>query len=297
MAAAVSTPWVDIHCHGGGGALLGESVEGTLAAFATHRAHGVGALLASLVTAPVPAIAAAVSTVREAMAREPGILGVHLEGPFLAPERRGAHDAAHLLKPTPTLVDDVLAAGEGIVRIVTIAPELPGALDAIARFAAAGIVPAIGHTTAGASLAREAFDAGARLVTHAFNAMPGMTAREPGPVGSALADERVCLEVIADGIHVDASLIRLLFREAPGRVVLVSDAISAAGEGDGRYALGSLAIEVREGRAVLEGTQTLAGSTLTLERAVEVCVAAGVPRDEAEAAASIVPSRVLGLAS
>lgn len=287
--------FVDIHCHGGGGAMFGESVEASLSALAAHRARGTDAVVASLVTAPVRELATQLGVLREAAAHDPGLAGAHLEGPFLAPERKGAHDEAHLAHPTPALVEDLIAAGDGLLRHVTIAPELPGALDAIFRFASAGVVVAVGHTTAGASLAREAFDAGARLVTHAFNAMPGIAGRDPGPVGAAIADRRVSIEVIADGIHVDPALIALLFRESPGRVVLVSDAMAAAGAGDGRYGLGGLEVDVRGGRAVLAGTETLAGSTLTLDRAVDVCVAAGVDRDVAVAAASVVPARVLGL--
>lgn len=288
---------IDLHCHGGGGAAFGTGVDETLRALEAHAAHGTAGIVASLVTAPASELARQLDVLREASDADARLLGAHLEGPFLAPERKGAHDAAHLSAPTPTMVDDLLAAGQGLLRQVTIAPELPGALDAIAAFAAAGVIPAVGHTTASASLAAEAFDAGARLVTHAFNAMPGITARDPGPVGAALADERVAIEVIADGVHVDPTLVRLLFRAAPGRVVLVTDAMAAAGAPDGTYRLGALDVVVSQGRAVVAGTDTLAGSTLTLARAVEVCVAAGVPRDEAEAAASLVPSRVLGLAS
>jgi N-acetylglucosamine-6-phosphate deacetylase len=288
--------YVDIHCHGGGGAMFGDSIAASLTALRAHRAHGTDAVVASLVTAPAGTLVAQLAILREAAAEDPGIAGAHLEGPFLAPERKGAHDPAHLTHPTPALVEDLIAAGDGLLRHVTIAPELPGALDATFRFASAGVTVAVGHTTAGASLSREAFDAGARLVTHAFNAMPGIMGREPGPVGAAIADRRVAIEVIADGIHVDSALIAVLFREAPGRVVLVSDAMAAAGAGDGSYVLGGLEVEVRGGRAVIAGTETLAGSTLTLDRAVEVCVAAGVGRDEAVAAASSVPARVLGLA-
>jgi N-acetylglucosamine-6-phosphate deacetylase len=287
--------YVDIHCHGGGGATFGDSVEATLAALAAHRAHGVDVVVASLVTAPVGTLATQLRVLREAAVQDSGIAGAHLEGPFLAPERKGAHDHAHLAHPTPAMVEDLIAAGDGLLRQITIAPELPGGLDAISRFASAGVVPAVGHTTAGAALAREAFDAGARLVTHAFNAMPGITGRDVGPVGAALADSRVAIEVIADGIHVSPELIALLFREAPGRVVLVSDAMAAAGAGDGRYELGGLEVEVVGGRAVIAGTDTLAGSTLTLDKAIEVCVAAGVPREDAVAAASTVPAQVLGL--
>lgn len=289
--------YVDIHCHGGGGAMFGDSVEAALAALAAHRARGVEAVVASLVTASLPVLVSQLRVVREAAVQDPGIAGAHLEGPFLAPERKGAHDPAHLAHPSPTMVEDLIAAGDGLLRQVTIAPELPGALDAISRFAGAGVVPAIGHTTAGAALARDAFDAGARLITHAFNAMPGISGREPGPVGAAIVDRRVAIEVIADGTHVDPGLVAMLFREAAGRVVLVSDAMAAAGAGDGHYVLGGLDVDVRHGRAVIAGTDTLAGSTLTLDRAVEVCVAAGVERDDAVAAASTVPARVLGLAS
>lgn len=286
----------DIHCHGGGGYAFGESVEGSLAAAAAHRAAGTQELIGSFVSLPPERIQQQLEVMRTAMAQDPSILGVHLEGPFLSLQRKGAHEVAALATPTPDAVSTLLDAGAGVVRQITIAPELPGALEAIGRFAAAGITVAVGHTQADAALAREAFDAGARLVTHAFNAMRGIEAREGGPAGAALADERVALEVIADGIHVDPGLIAALFRAAPGRVVLVTDAMAAAASADGDYVLGSLPVEVRDGRAVIAGTQTLAGSTLTLSRAVQVCIAAGVPHADAHAAASDVPRRVLGLA-
>jgi N-acetylglucosamine-6-phosphate deacetylase len=295
MAGPLVRGLVDIHCHGGGGHTFGDSVESSVGAAAVHYAHGTDFVVGSLVTAPVATLARQLAVMREAMAVDGRIVGAHLEGPFLAPERKGAHDPAHLAHPTASMVDDLLAAGEGVVRQITIAPELPGALDAIARFAAAGVIAAVGHTTASATLAREAFDAGARLLTHAFNAMPGVVGRDPGPVGVALADPRVSIEVIADGMHVDPVLIALLFSEAPGRVVLVTDAMAAAGAGDGFYELGGLDVEVRGGRAVIAGTETLAGSTLTLERAVSVAMAGGVSQADAVAAASSVPAALLGL--
>ena len=288
---------VDIHCHGGAGATFGDSVEASIAAAAAHHAHGTSVVVGSLVTASIPDLCSRLAVMRAASEQDPGIGGAHLEGPFLSPERKGAHDPAFLVSPTAAAVDDLIAAGAGTLRQVTIAPELPGALDAIRQFVAAGVVVAVGHTEAGAPLAREAFDAGARLITHAFNAMPGIVAREPGAVGAALADERISIEVIADGIHVAPELIALLFRHAPGRVVLVTDAMAAAGAGDGAYSLGGLEVEVRGGRAVLVGTQTLAGSTLTLERAVQVAIEAGVAADAARDAASVVPARLLGLAA
>lgn len=287
--------YTDIHCHGGGGHSFGDSVEGTLEALAAHRAHGTSRVVASLVSEPLERTVRAMAVIREAMAVDAGILGVHLEGPFLSPARKGAHDPAALAIPTPDVVEALLAAAEGIIRQITIAPELPHALDAISRFVEAGVVVAVGHSDTDAAMAREAFDRGATLVTHAFNAMHGISGRAPGIVGAALADERVTLEVIADGIHVDPTLIAALFRAAPGRIVLMTDAMAAAAAPEGRYLLGGLDVDVVNGRAVIAGTDTLAGSTLTMDRAIEVCVAAGVPAAEALAAATTVPAAVLGL--
>lgn len=285
----------DIHCHGGGGYAFGDTVDGTRLAVAAHRREGTQAMVASLVSMPLSSTLAQIAVVREVMAQEPSLLGIHLEGPFLAPERKGAHDPAALAQPTREVVEQLLEAGGDALRQVTIAPELPGALDAIEQFVAAGVVVAVGHTQADAVLAREAFERGATLVTHAFNAMHGVSARAPGPVGAALADERIFLEVIADGMHVDPALLPVLFRAAPGRVVLVTDAMAAAAAADGHYRLGSLDVEVTAGRAVVSGTTTLAGSTLTLARAVEVCVEAGVPLEDAVAAATTVPRAALRL--
>jgi len=286
--------YTDIHCHGGGGHAFGDTVDGTLAALAAHRAHGTDRVVASLVSQPLERTAAAMGIIRQAMALDEGLLGVHLEGPFLAPGRKGAHDPSALAIPTPDVVEALLEAADGIVRQITIAPELPHALDAIGRFVEAGVVVAVGHTAADAETACAAFDRGATLITHAFNAMRGITGRDPGPVGAALADERVSLEVIADGIHVDPRLVAMLFRAAPGRIVLTTDAMAAAAAAPGRYVLGSLEVDVADGRAVVAGTETLAGSTLTMDRAVEVCMSAGIPRDIAVAAATDAPHGVLG---
>lgn len=289
--------YVDIHCHGGGGHAFGDTVEGTLAAVAAHRATGTESVVCSLVSAPLEVTARQLAVVREAMAAEPAILGAHLEGPFLAPARKGAHDPAALALPTPDAVAAVLDAAAGTMRQVTIAPELPGALAAIETFVGAGVTVAVGHTEATAAQARAAFGAGATLLTHGFNAMRGITGREGGPVGAALAHPGVAIELIADGVHVDLGLIAAIFRAAPGRVVLVTDAMAAAGAADGAYSLGGLHVEVRGDRAVIAGTDTLAGSTLTMDRAVARCVEAGVPEADAIAAASFVPLRVLGVAA
>lgn len=286
---------VDIHCHGGGGHDFENSVEAALGAAAAHRSRGTTRVVASLVSAPLDDLARRLATVRAAMEADPGIVGAHLEGPFLAPKRKGAHDLAALAEPAPEAVARLIEAGRGVLRQITIAPELPGALEAVRALTAAGVVVAVGHTEATAAQAAAAFDAGATLLTHAFNAMAPVTGRAPGPLGAALADPRVFIEVIADGVHVDPTNLRWLFAAAPERMVLVTDAMAAAASHDGTYALGSLHVEVTGGIARVAGTDTLAGSTLTMDRAIEVCVAAGVPRSLARRAATVTPARVLGL--
>ncbi|WP_084124320.1 N-acetylglucosamine-6-phosphate deacetylase [Demequina sp. NBRC 110054] len=284
---------IDIHSHGGGGHAFGESVEGTLAALKAHQATGTSQMVASLVTEPLDAMVERVAVVREAMAQDPDLLGIHLEGPFLAPSRKGAHPPHALIEPTPDAVSRLLDAAEGTIRQITMAPELPGALAAIERFASEDVVVAVGHTECTAAQAKAAFDAGARLITHAYNAMPPISGRAPGPLGAALADERVFIEVIADGFHVAPESIALLFAAAPGRVVLMTDAMAAAASSEGTYMLGELEVTVADGKALLTGTDTLAGSTLVLSHALEVCEQMGLPREAVVEAATVTPLRAL----
>lgn len=294
----VSLPsgFVDIHCHGALGFSFDDADgEGVETAVGFHRRNGTSHVVLSLVSAPIAQLVQRLQQLRDIVPTIPGVLGVHLEGPFLATSRRGAHSPDSLLAPTPKAVGDLLAAGEGILRQVTIAPELPGALDAVDAFVSAGVVTAVGHTNATRDVAAAAFDRGASLLTHAFNAMPGLHHREPGPVGAALDRDHVVLEAVADGHHLDGTVLRALFAAAPERVALVSDSIVATGLGDGDYQLGELAVEVQGGPPLLKGTGVLAGSTLTMRRAVEVAVAAGVPRSQAIAAATYVPARAIGL--
>ncbi|MGP3533519.1 N-acetylglucosamine-6-phosphate deacetylase [Microbacterium sp. RD1] len=287
--------FVDLHCHGGAGYSFDDAdASGIEAALQYHHGQGTDGVVLSLVSAPVPALARRLGDLRRILPSLPGALGVHLEGPFLSPERRGAHDPDALTVPSREAVGALLAAGEGVLRQITIAPELPGAAEAIDAFVAAGVTVAVGHTQADHDTAASAFDRGASLLTHAFNAMPGLGHREPGPVGAALERDHVVLEVVADGMHVHPVVLRTLFAAASGRVALVTDAMAATGLGDGGYLLGGLDVEVRGGRPLLRGTDTLAGSTLTLARAIEVVVASGVPRPDAFAAATSVPRRVLG---
>jgi N-acetylglucosamine-6-phosphate deacetylase len=295
LGDAVLTPgFIDLHGHGG----ATEAYEDASFArsLAVHRSHGTTRSVLSLVANPVPALAASLAQVRAVMATDPLVLGVHLEGPFLSPHNKGAHNESFLIDPTPAAVDALLEAGVGVIRQVTIAPELPGALDAVRRFVSAGVVVAVGHTVGTHDQARAAFDAGATLLTHAFNAMPGLHHRAPGPIGAAVADDRVTLELILDGVHVHPVVASVLMRAAPGRVALITDAMGAAGAADGAYRLGSLDVTVTDGVAHVAGTETIAGSTLTQDVALRNAVTrAGLTLPEAVAALTSVPAAALGL--
>lgn len=201
-----------------------------------------------------------------------------------------------MIDPTPAAVDALLAAASGHLRMVTLAPERPGALAAIRRFVDAGVRVAIGHTDADLAVARAAIDAGATVATHLANAMPPLLHRAPGPVGACLTDERVTCELIVDGLHLDPTMVALA-HAAKGRagVALITDAIAAAGVGDGDYLLGGLAVRVTGGAARLVEGGSLAGSTLTMDAALRNAVAAGLPLTDAVMAASTNPARLVGL--
>jgi N-acetylglucosamine-6-phosphate deacetylase len=290
----LSPGFVDLHGHGGGGEDYG---SGDLpAALAAHRAHGTTRSVASLVAEPVDVLETQLARIARLAATDPTLLGSHLEGPFLAPTRRGAHAEQMLRTPDPATIDRLLAAAAGTLRQVTIAPELPGGLDAVRRFVAAGVVVAIGHTEADSDTAKAAFDAGATLLTHAFNAMPGIHHRAPGPVVAAFEDDRVSLELVLDGLHLEPSVAAIAFASAPGRIALITDAMAAAGHHDGTYRLGSLDVTVSGGMAMITGTETIAGSTLTQDGALAVALdGLGIPRPEAIEALTATPARILGL--
>lgn len=287
--------FVDLHVHGGGGHAHEEGADAILAATAAHRRHGTTRSVVSFVSDTVDALADRLAVVADLVGEHPGILGSHLEGPFLAEARKGAHSADRLVDPTPTAVRHLLEAARGTLRQVTLDPQRDGATAAAAAFREAGVVVAVGHTDCGHAEAAAAFARGASLLTHAFNAMPGIHHRAPGPVVAAVDDESVTLELILDGEHVHPRVAAMLLAAAPGRVALVSDAMSAAAGDDGSYALGDLTVTVSGGRAVVEGTDTLAGSTLTLDRALRVGVAAGLPLPALVGAATSTPAGVLGL--
>ncbi|MDJ0335991.1 N-acetylglucosamine-6-phosphate deacetylase [Salinibacterium sp. G-O1] len=288
--------FIDLHGHGGGGHAYDDGPGALTAALATHRQHGTTRSVISLVANPINDLLATLDTIAEFAARDPLVLGAHLEGPFLAPENRGAPSPEYLLEPSPATVDLLLNAARGTLRQITIAPELPNALEAMDILVEAGVAVAIGHTMADEVLARRAFDAGARILTHAFNAMPGIHHRAPGPIVAAFNDDRVTLELILDGMHVHPSVARLAFGAAPGRIALVTDAMAAAGSDDGEYTLGSRDVTVRDGLATLSGTTTIAGSTLTQDAALRLAVTdARVPPLDAVTALTLTPARALGL--
>ncbi len=288
--------FLDLHCHGGGGHSYDDDAEEILAGIATHRSHGTTRSVLSLVANPIAQLRASLSVIADLAETDPTILGSHLEGPFLAEGKRGAHNPAYLRAPLPYELEELIGASRETLRQLTIAPELPGALEAVDVLVEAGVAVAIGHTEADFALAQEAFDRGARILTHAFNAMSGIHHRAPGPIVAAFEDERVTIELILDGLHVHPDVAGMAFRAAPGRVALVTDAMAAAGSSDGDYRLGSLNVTVREGVAVLSGTDTIAGSTLTQDVALRLAVEqAGVHPVDAVAALTAVPARALGL--
>jgi N-acetylglucosamine-6-phosphate deacetylase len=299
-AVTVIPGFVDTHLHGGGGANFSSAEHSeTATAAAFHRRHGTTTLVASLVTASPEDLLRQVAGLADDV--RAGVLdGIHLEGPWLSTQRCGAHQPSLMRDPDPVEIDRVLEAGGGAIRMVTIAPERDGAIAAIRQIVDAGVVAAVGHTEATYEQTRTAIDAGATVGTHLFNAMRPINTREPGPVIALLEDPRVTVEVITDGVHVDPALYRLVCRSAGGdRVSLVTDSMAAAGMSDGRYWLGPLAVDVVCGVARVADTQTIAGSTATMDHQFRFAVHnGGLPRDEAAMAAvrqsSINPGRALG---
>lgn len=292
--ATLAPGFLDLHCHGALGSAFDDDEPEWQRIAAFRTAHGTTGQAVSLVSAPLEQLLPRVAAAAAACAADDGLLGVHLEGPFLADSHRGAHDPAALQAPTPESVERLLQAGDGRLLQVTIAPELPGALDAIGSFTDAGVLVAVGHTGADADAVRAAFDAGATLLTHACNGMPPMHHRSPGPLAAALLDARATLEAIADGEHVAPEMLALLVQAAPGRIALVTDAMAATGMADGDYRIGSLDVRVEQGLPRLAGSGAIAGSTLTLDRAIRVLVAAGVPLETALDAATRAPAEALG---
>jgi N-acetylglucosamine-6-phosphate deacetylase len=288
--------FVDLHMHGGGGHDATTSPEAMAAAIAFHRGHGTTRTLVSLVAAPLEDLERQLAWVADLAAEDAQVLGAHLEGPYLAQPRCGAQNPEYLRVPDRAEFARLVSVARGTLRSVTLAPELPGGLDLIADVVAARAVAAIGHTDATYIQAREAIARGATLATHLFNGMRPLHHREPGVVGAALASDLAC-EVINDGIHVHPAITAMVARP-PSRLVLVTDAIDAAGMGDGDVVLGGQAVRVRDGEARLADSGSLAGSTLTMDSAVRrAVVECGLSVVAASAAASGNPARVLGMSA
>jgi len=287
--------FVDIHCHGGGGEYFASMTDSEISqVIATHRAGGTVAGLASLVTEPIPNL---ISQIKRLVpfAQRGEIAGIHLEGPYLSHARCGAHDPNLLRTPTIAEVQTLLDAGQGFIKMITIAPELDGALEVIEYLAKSGVIAAIGHSQSDAATAQAAIDRGASVVTHFNNAMPKVV-DGPGTMSSAVISElRVSLELILDGEHVATQIVRDVFEAAPNRIVMVTDAMSAAGSTDGSYQIAGLEVTVKDGVARLASNGSLAGSTLTMAKAFNHALnEIGVSITEAVHAASTLPALILG---
>jgi N-acetylglucosamine-6-phosphate deacetylase len=288
--------FIDVHVHGGGGAQCNTDDPAEVRAMARfHAEHGTTAMLATTVAAPVEELEVALRTI--ASCASPTVFGAHLEGPFLSDERPGAMDPSTFVPPDADLLNRLLSAGGGAVRMMTLAPELTGSLELIAALVKSNVVASIGHSDARYHEVLAAAQAGARSATHTFNAMRPLHHREPGVVGAVLDLAALNCEMICDGVHVNPAVLRLVLRaKGLDGVRLVTDAMQAAGMADGAYRLGDADVEVVDGRATIAGGGSIAGSTLTMDTAVRNAVnLLDVSVEDAVAMASLNPARVLGL--
>ncbi|GAA3993930.1 N-acetylglucosamine-6-phosphate deacetylase [Allokutzneria multivorans] len=293
---------VDVQINGAVGVDFAEVDAESMAAVASALPQtGVTRFVPTLITAPVDTIVKQSHAVLDAIAALPDRpaarpLGLHLEGPFLSPLRHGVHDPNLMADPTPTAIDQLLDDERlrAALRVLTLAPERPGGLEAVRRLSEAGVLVSVGHTDATGVETKAAADAGAAMVTHLFNAQRGLGHREPGVPGTALVDERFTLGLIADLAHVDADVCRLVFNAAAERVALTTDAVAAAGMPPGRYQLGGCDVLLTEEGVPRSPEGTIAGSALTMDRAVRNIVSLGVDPAVVFASASTVPANALG---
>lgn len=289
--------FVDIHNHGGGGAsFTSGTVEDVLTGVHTHRLHGTTTIVASTVTGEMDFLAQRAGLLSE-LAEQGDIAGIHFEGPFISPCRKGAHSEGLLRHPDPADVRKLVDAARGHAKMVTLATELPGGIDSVRLLAEHGVIAAIGHTDATYEQTVEAIDAGATVATHLYNAMPGLGHRAPGPIAALLEDERVTVELINDGTHLHPAALELAFHRAGAdRVAFITDAMDAAGFGDGRYMLGPLEVEVKDSVARLVEGGSIAGSTLTQDRAFKRSVTVDrLSVEDTVRALSANPARLLGM--
>ncbi|MFC4609260.1 N-acetylglucosamine-6-phosphate deacetylase [Streptomyces maoxianensis] len=289
--------FVDIHNHGGGGAsFTSGSAEDVLKGVRTHREHGTTTLVASTVTGEMDFLTHRAGFLSE-LVEQGDLAGIHFEGPFISPCRKGAHSEKLLRHPDPAEVRKLIDAARGTARMMTLATELPGGIESVRLLAEHGVIAAIGHTDATYEQTVEAIEAGATVATHLFNAMPALGHRAPGPIAALLEDERITVELINDGTHLHPAALELAFHRAgAGRVAFITDAMDAAGFGDGRYQLGPLAVDVKDGVARLVDGGSIAGSTLTLDTAFRRAATIDrLPVEEVVQAVSANPARLLGV--
>ena len=290
----LSPGFIDLQVNGGAGFNFeGGSCEEVRKIIAFHVAHGTTGLLPTTVTASIETVRAAIRSVKEA--NHPAILGVHIEGPFISTRQKGAQNPQYILKPSIKEFERLVKGYEDFIKVVTLAPELAGAEELIARIKEIEAIPSLGHSDATYAKAIKALDHGVALFTHLFNAMREFHHREPGAVGAALESDAM-VELIADAVHVHPAVIRLLLKaKGIDKICLITDSISSSGLGDGEYSLGGLEVLVKDGEASL-GDGTLAGSTLTMDRAVKNFMEfTGVSLPEAVRTASFNPATLLGI--
>jgi N-acetylglucosamine-6-phosphate deacetylase len=287
--------FVDLHVNGFGGVdFAAADTEGYRQAGEALLTTGVTAFQPTFITAPEADLVAALGRVPSEPVG-PRVLGAHLEGPFLSPDRLGAHPESARRDPDRGLLERLLDAGP--VAQMTLAPELDGALDLIDLLHERGVVVSCGHSNATAAEAERAFDRGVRTVTHLFNAMRPFSHRDPGLAGAALARDDVVVQVILDGEHLADEAVKVIWKAAAGRVALVTDAVAATGNGDGEYRLGGVDVEVRDGVARRASDGVLAGSVTTMLDGIRQLHELGVPLAEAVASATSVPARIAGIGS
>jgi len=309
--AVIAPGFFDIHIHGGAGLDVMRASPAELPRLGKFlTTHGVTGYFPTTVAAPLDVTCAALERLADAIeaaqnddahtadgdSLQARPIGIHLEGPFLSHKRRGVHPPEYLLEPTGAIFERLWQAARGHVRVMTIAPETSGAMEVIAEAARRNVCVSIGHSDAELPIAQAAVKAGARHATHTFNAMRPLDHRDPGILAEVLTDDRLSADIIADGIHVAPSVVQLFLR-AKGieRAVLITDAISATGMPDGRYQLGPIQVDVKDGKCTSGGS--LAGSVLTMDRAVRnVTEFAHWSLKDAVRAATLNPARAVGLA-
>jgi N-acetylglucosamine-6-phosphate deacetylase len=299
--ATLAPAFFDVHIHGAMGHDVMEATPAALDAMGSFlAAHGTGSFLATTVTAPLDVTLRSLSGLAKLLAQPPvegraQPIGIHLEGPFLSHTKRGVQPAEHLLAPDMATFDRLFEAAEGRIRLMTLAPELPGAIELTAHATARGVRVSLGHSNATAAETRATIDAGAVSATHTFNAMRPLDHREPGILGTVLTNDALFAELICDGIHVAPEMVKLWWRaKGPERAILVTDALSAAGMPDGAYRLGDIAVQVANGRAMANGV--LAGSVLTLDRALTNFMEfTGAPLEQALRLLTVNPAAMTGL--